>query len=378
MGDIVIFDWPEYSASTGYYWSNTNVYQHIGIVVKVENGKIYTVHGNYHTGNGINGTYVCGPANSQLGVTACQANKSGFGQTWDIRYSKLASTKECGGRIYAYVRPNWSEKANGIATNVVITIPGYARFKITYGDEILSSPQQELMTLDLNAETEEYDSNNTSFGTYSIDENGNYIITLDYHTDYGFDIYSMTNDKIDVDIKYLDFYDNILNEVLFKNVEVTDTTTIETSPFNELGGYSLYLVDGDKDVIGWSADANETVTTPNAEFTEYLNYGEQNQPNGEESTAQPVLPTHNHAFTSWQYDSFYHWLSCIGCGLRTDVYQHEFVDDVCTVCGYTRESLEELETVSDDDGAVEVEVPTEGKKVIEEVSGAITDSKCKR
>ena len=362
MGDIVIFDWPEYSASTGYYWSNTNVYQHIGIVVKVENGKIYTVHGNFHSSGGINGSYVCGPANSQLGVAACKASSSGFGQTWDIRYSKLTSTQKGGGRIYAYARPNWSKKADGIATNVMITVPGYINFAITYGDEILSSPQQRLMTLELNEGDEDYSNSNTSFGTYSIDENGNFVIVLDYHTDYGFAIYSATNDKIDIDIKYLDFYDNILNEVSFKNVEVTNTTTIGTSPFNEFGGYSLYLIDGENNVIGWSADADETATTPDAEFTEYLNYGEENQPDDEEPL-QPTLPEHTHAFTSWQHDPAYHWLSCIGCGLTTDFAPHTFVNGVCSICGYVDS---DFAADADQSDRIEIDLPTEGHIISEE------------
>ena len=359
-GDLVFFD-----------WGNNGDINHVGIVSEVNGNKFAVIHGNYHASTieyGLNGWgVVCGPTNKSKGWSCVKHH--------DVPYSGMNSNAYWDvndDEVEKFVRIDWNNIQNSKGTNTVINLKGDVGFAIEWNDEVLSSNETNLMVLDIEP------ANTASFGYYVVKDDGSYEITLDYHTGYKFTMYALDNGSIDLDIKYYDFDSNLLNSVAFRDVAITDTTTIETSPFNEFGGYELYLLDSEEDdIIGWSADKDETVTTPNAEFTEYLNYGEENQPDGEEPTAQPVLPTHNHAFTSWQYDSFYHWRSCVGCGLRTDVYQHEFVDDVCTVCGYTRETSEEPETVPDDDGTVEVEVPTEGKKVIEEVSGAITDSKRK-
>ena len=77
-GDIVIFAWG--SKSNGHLIIN-----HVGIVQRVENGRIYVVHGNYHTGS-ISGGIVCGPGCSVCG-----------GASWSLNSSQ----------IYAYARPNW-------------------------------------------------------------------------------------------------------------------------------------------------------------------------------------------------------------------------------------------------------------------------------
>lgn len=80
IGDIVIFSWGT-RAPAGHLYID-----HVGIVQKVENGRIYVVHGNYHSGK-ISGGIVCGP-----GCSACG------GASWP-----LSSTE-----IYAYAHPNWA------------------------------------------------------------------------------------------------------------------------------------------------------------------------------------------------------------------------------------------------------------------------------
>lgn len=91
IGDIVIFSWGT-RAPAGHLYID-----HVGIVQKVENGRIYVVHGNYHSGK-VSGGIVCGPGCSTCG-----------GASWPLS----------SGEIYAYARPNWAS----ISAENVVTPP---------------------------------------------------------------------------------------------------------------------------------------------------------------------------------------------------------------------------------------------------------------
>ena len=230
-------------------------------------------------------------------------------------------------------------------------------FSIERNGEVLSSNNLRLMALDTEQE------NAVSFGYYVVNEDGSYEITLDYHNDYNFSIAALEDGIINFDINYYDFDGVLVNFVSFQNVPVTDTTVVETSSFNEFGGYELYLIDiDDDDIIGWIADSGETVSAANEEFTDYLNSDEENQPDVEE-TAQPTLPQHTHFFPTWQYDPTYHWLSCIGCGLTTDFAPHTFVNGVCSICGYVDVGFA---ADTDQSDRIEIDLPTEGLIISEE------------
>ncbi len=79
----------------------------------------------------------------------------------------------------------------------------------------------------------------------------------------------------------------------------------------------------------------------------------------------PSHPTqHTHQFTGWQFDNTYHRIGCVGCGIRTDVAYHTFVNGRCSVCGYISDN-DDVEYVPEDE-PVEIDVPTEGKYIEDE------------
>lgn len=78
--------------------------------------------------------------------------------------------------------------------------------------------------------------------------------------------------------------------------------------------------------------------------------------------------THTHTYYA-QFDSNYHWGRCSGCGEITGYAPHSFVNDICTVCLYTRPStgladpVNPPENVPDDD-RVDIDAPTESTEQI--------------
>ena len=81
VGDIVFFDWG------GSSFNSKKGFDHVGIVSSVKNGKIYVVHGNYHSSK---------PISSVCSEKGCKYSCSG-GSSW-----KIDCTEIC-----AYARPNW-------------------------------------------------------------------------------------------------------------------------------------------------------------------------------------------------------------------------------------------------------------------------------
>ncbi len=43
---------------------------------------------------------------------------------------------------------------------------------------------------------------------------------------------------------------------------------------------------------------------------------------------------HTHSFAGFSFDNTQHWRFCMGCGLSIDYGAHQFINGVCTVCGY--------------------------------------------
>lgn len=82
-----------------------------------------------------------------------------------------------------------------------------------------------------------------------------------------------------------------------------------------------------------------------------------------ENDPTPQLPQHTHFFSTWQYDTTYHWLSCIGCGLTTDFAPHTFVNGVCSICGYVDSGFA---ADTDQSDRIEIDLPTEGLIISEE------------
>ncbi len=81
VGDVVFFHW------AGKQFNSKKGFSHVGIVEKIENGKIYVLHGNYNTSKGPG--VVCA-----YGICKYENCKP----IWDIK------SKE----ICAYARPNWN------------------------------------------------------------------------------------------------------------------------------------------------------------------------------------------------------------------------------------------------------------------------------
>lgn len=116
-------------------------------------------------------------------------------------------------------------------------------------------------TIELNGETlnstglENGEECISSFGTMT--RLGEAIdFTIDYRTDYHFEIWGTGNGTMNVFLQY-DMETETTTRT-FIDVPITNTTKIATSPFDSSGPFSLYVNTDQSDVSTWSANVNAT------------------------------------------------------------------------------------------------------------------------
>lgn len=104
-----------------------------------------------------------------------------------------------------------------------------------------------------------------SFGT--VDRNGEQIMfDLNYALDYKLTINGTGEGTMALLLSYYDELGILINQRKFVNIPITVSTQIESSGFNPISDFILYVSDENEGMRAWGAGPDETVSEPNDSF----------------------------------------------------------------------------------------------------------------
>lgn len=246
--NISLSDHPEYKNATfveqretyepqigdiiGFNWNGFGGIGHVGIVYDVDESHVYVIHGNYHGSNPP--AIVCGP----------ECKRGDYGYRWSKTDSQIAG----------YVCPAWN-LLNGEADHLY-KCPVDVRY--SYDGEVLDSATGQM---------------EASFGNMRLTDNGGILVHLNNYYDVDVTINGTGTGTMDITSTFRD-EDGTTSVRKFQGVPITEDTIGKLYAYDSASTEILEMYNnyGKTFVNAWAASGNETVSSADAELTDwYIN-----------------------------------------------------------------------------------------------------------